>query len=121
MRRFALLLLALVGCTPALNNTLLPERRPSVALRWQKREPGCLQRAAYTGAPTREQLWRDNCQGAGTHDLIALALSGGGTKAAVFSGETLFYLEALGVLPNVAAISSVSGGSFAGSYSRLLR
>jgi hypothetical protein len=34
----------------------------------------------------------------------------------VFSGATLFSLEALGVLPNVAAISSVSGGSFAGSY-----
>ena len=47
-----------------------------------------------------------------THDFIALALSGGGTKAAVFSGEAMFTLQALGLLSRTSLISSVSGGSF---------
>jgi predicted acylesterase/phospholipase RssA len=50
-----------------------------------------------------------------THDFIALALSGGGTKAAVFSGEAMFTLEALGLLQQASLISTVSGGSFAGA------
>ncbi|WP_377042322.1 hypothetical protein [Roseomonas elaeocarpi] len=44
-----------------------------------------------------------------------MALSGGGTKAAVFSGEALFYLDFLGLLGRTSVLSSVSGGSFAGS------
>ena len=46
-------------------------------------------------------------------DFIAVALSGGGTKAAVFSAETMFYLEALGLMRGTSVLSSVSGGSFA--------
>jgi hypothetical protein len=56
--------------------------------------------------------WRKNPD---THDFIAIALSGGGTKAAVFSGEAMFTLQALGLLPRVSLVSSVSGGSFAGA------
>jgi predicted acylesterase/phospholipase RssA len=46
-------------------------------------------------------------------DFIAVALSGGGTKAAIFSAEAMFYLDALGLMPRVSIISAVSGGSFA--------
>jgi len=50
------------------------------------------------------------------HNFIALALSGGGTKAAVFAGESMFYLDAVGLLHQASMISSVSGGSFAAAY-----
>ena len=54
-------------------------------------------------------------------DFIAVALSGGGTKAAVFSAETMFYLEALGLMRGTSVLSSVSGGSFAAAlYLRLV-
>ena len=46
-------------------------------------------------------------------DFIAVALSGGGTKAAVFSAESIFYLEALGLMDRASVLSGVSGGSFA--------
>lgn len=49
-------------------------------------------------------------------DLVALSLSGGGTKASTFAAESMFYLEAIGLLPKVSMISSVSGGSFAAAY-----
>jgi len=42
---------------------------------------------------------------------IALAFSGGGFRAAGFTLGTLSYLEKIGLLPEVRAISSVSGGS----------
>lgn len=43
---------------------------------------------------------------------IGLALSGGGTKAAVFAHGVLHGLNDAGVLPHVDVISSVSGGSY---------
>lgn len=46
-------------------------------------------------------------------DLVMMTISGGGVKSATFSGEVMFYLEAVGLLPKVNLISSVSGGSFA--------
>ncbi len=61
-----------------------------------------------------EQKCRD-ARRANSRDLVALSLSGGGTKAAVFGGETLFYLQALGLLQQADLMSSVSGGSFAAS------
>ena len=42
---------------------------------------------------------------------IALAFSGGGFRAAGFTLGTLSYLERIGLLSEVKAISSVSGGS----------
>ncbi|MGB5736773.1 MAG: patatin-like phospholipase family protein [Thiohalocapsa sp.] len=46
---------------------------------------------------------------------IAMALSGGGSRAAVFHFGTLDYLDRVGLLPRVAMISTVSGGSFTGA------
>jgi hypothetical protein len=47
---------------------------------------------------------------------IGLALSGGGTKAAVFAHGVLHGLNDAGVLKNVDVISSVSGGSYAAMW-----
>lgn len=47
---------------------------------------------------------------------IGLALSGGGTKAAVFAHGVLHGLNDSGVLKNVDVISSVSGGSYAAMW-----
>jgi NTE family protein len=44
-------------------------------------------------------------------DCIALCLSGGGYRAMLFHLGTLWYLSDSGLLPKVARISSVSGGS----------
>ena len=44
---------------------------------------------------------------------IGLALSGGGTKAAMYAHGVLHGLDASGLLPQVDIISSVSGGSYA--------
>src|SRR5919202_1242718 len=62
---------------------------------------------------TRERLAkRCNSQGRPERDFVALTLSGGGTKAAVFSAESMFYLDALDLLRRASVVSSVSGGSF---------
>jgi predicted acylesterase/phospholipase RssA len=68
---------------------------------------------------TRETLAVEclNASSKRERDFIAMALSGGGTKAAVFSAEAMFYLEALDLLHRVSVVSAVSGGSFtAGLY-----
>jgi len=44
-------------------------------------------------------------------NLIGIALSGGGSRAAVFSAAVLFELEAYGILQQATVISSASGGS----------
>lgn len=50
-------------------------------------------------------------------NLVAIAISGGGSRAAVFSAAVLFELERYGLLQQVDVMSSVSGGSFtAASY-----
>ena len=46
-------------------------------------------------------------------EFIAIGISGGGTKSAVFSTEALLALDHWGVLDHTDMISSVSGGSFA--------
>jgi NTE family protein len=47
---------------------------------------------------------------------IALALSGGGFRAMLFHAGALMRLNEFGILPRVARISSVSGGSIAAGY-----
>src|SRR5262245_49320047 len=47
---------------------------------------------------------------------IALALSGGGFRAMLFHAGALKRLNELGILPRVARISSVSGGSIAAGF-----
>jgi len=46
-------------------------------------------------------------------NFIALALSGGGSRAAVFSAAVMFELQKRGILQQVDVISSASGGSVA--------
>ena len=53
--------------------------------------------------------------GAG-HDRIALSLSGGGYRAAAFHLGTLSLLHRVGLLENVRALSTASGGTIVGAY-----
>ena len=85
----------------------------TVPIRWRV-TPGCLNKMAQTQGEIREDI-SQSCRDNKTRDLISVALSGGGTKAAVFSGETLFYLDFLGLLERTSVVSAVSGGSFAGT------
>ena len=114
MRPFMLALLFLSGCAQTIMNTPVTAVPLSTPIRWRT-APGCLASALLTNIADRVGLAAQPCAQPPSRDLIALALSGGGTKAAVFSGEALFYLEALGLLQRTSIISSVSGGSFAGA------
>ena len=48
--------------------------------------------------------------------FVGLALSGGGSRAANFSLAAMQQLDEIGLLSNVMAISSTSGGGLAGAY-----
>ena len=56
-----------------------------------------------------------------TAPFIGVAISGGGSRAANFGAAVLQYLDELGILQHVTAISSVSGGSLAAAYYVLKR
>ena len=79
-------------------------------IRWRIK-PGCLGEKAQTLGQTREDV-SERCRDGRALDFISVALSGG-TKAAVFSGEALFYLDFLSLPERTSVISAVSGGSFA--------
>lgn len=49
-------------------------------------------------------------------NFIAIAISGGGTRAAVFSAEVLFELERYGILQQTDVVSCVSGGCITAAY-----
>ncbi|MFM8550770.1 MAG: patatin-like phospholipase family protein, partial [Nitrospiraceae bacterium] len=49
-------------------------------------------------------------------DFVGLAMSGGGSRAAVFSAAVLFELHRYGLLQQTDVMSSVSGGSFAAAF-----
>jgi predicted acylesterase/phospholipase RssA len=49
-------------------------------------------------------------------NFIGLAISGGGSRSAVFSAAVLFELQRYGILQQVDVISAVSGGSMTGAY-----
>lgn len=53
---------------------------------------------------------------AGNASRIGLALSGGGFRASIFHLGVIRRLEELGIMPRVAVISTVSGGSIVGAY-----
>jgi len=53
--------------------------------------------------------------------FVGVAISGGGSRAAVFGAEVISALSGLGFLDHVAAISSVSGGSLPAAYYALSR
>lgn len=48
--------------------------------------------------------------------FVGLAISGGGSRAAVFGMAVLEQLQQLGILQHVSAISTTSGGGLAGAY-----
>ena len=50
------------------------------------------------------------------HLFVGLAISGGGSRSAVFSASVLEELERIGLLEETYAISSVSGGSLTSAY-----
>lgn len=113
---FLTLLLILAGCSRQIHNAdtgIPPSGRLSTPVRW-KVSSDCMAARPLGAIWTREEL-AHQCKSPGERDFSAIALSGGGVKAAVFSGEAMFYLQALGLLQHVSVISSVSGGSFAGA------
>ena len=110
------LLLQLTACaTLPIGNQPAPVLQPiaAVPIRWRV-DPECLRQQVQLPGQTREDL-AGLCRAIGQRDLISVALSGGGVKAAVFSGEALFFLDFLGLLGRTSVLSAVSGGSFAGS------
>jgi predicted acylesterase/phospholipase RssA len=55
-------------------------------------------------------------QSGGDGAMVGLALSGGGSRAAVFAAAVLAELSERGIAERITHISSVSGGGFAASY-----
>jgi len=49
-------------------------------------------------------------------DFVALAISGGGSRAAIFSAATMFELQRYGLLNQVDLLSCVSGGCLTAAY-----
>jgi predicted acylesterase/phospholipase RssA len=66
--------------------------------------PGCFQRARPWGP-----------------DVLAVTLSGGGSRAAVFGAAVMLELQDIGALDSVDLVSSVSGGSLAAALYALSR
>lgn len=58
----------------------------------------------------------DGCSVKKEETFIGVAISGGGSRAANFAAGVLRELDYIGILRNVDAISSVSGGSLASAY-----
>ncbi len=116
------LLLGLSACTStegvnrrldALPRSGIGEAYPATPIRWHI-GPGCTADPARR-ARSRQEL-ADQCRdqpGRAGRDFVAIAISGGGAKAATFGGEALFMLERFGLLQQADIVSGVSGGSFA--------
>jgi predicted acylesterase/phospholipase RssA len=69
-------------------------------------------RNEWSGGPPERSI--DQCRAVPSRrdpNFIALALSGGGSRAAVFSAAVMFELQKHGILQQVDVISSASGGS----------
>lgn len=117
--RVLVAVLAVAGCAPLGHNTALtrvPARDdvaayPTTPLRWHL-GPRCADR--FPAAARNRQDLAAACEpDPRGHDFVAVAISGGGAKAATFGGEALFLLQALGLLQHADVVSGVSGGSFA--------
>jgi predicted acylesterase/phospholipase RssA len=79
-----------------------------------RHEDGWRCRNAWSGAPPERSI--DRCLADATRrdpDFIALAFSGGGSRAAVFSAAVMFELRRHGILQRADVLSSASGGSVA--------
>lgn len=55
----------------------------------------------------------DDCQ---DRNFVALAISGGGSRAAIFSAAVMFELQRYGLLEHVDLVSCVSGGCLTAAY-----
>ncbi|MEE9545260.1 MAG: patatin-like phospholipase family protein [Rhodospirillales bacterium] len=69
--------------------------------------------------PTNSKWWKEYCDKLSYRNdknFVALALSGGGHRAAAFAAAVMFELQDAGVLKEVDVISSVSGGSITAAY-----
>ena len=69
-------------------------------------------RNQWSGSPPERSI--DQCRAIPSRrdpNFIALALSGGGSRAAVFSAAVMFELQKQGILQQVDVLSSASGGS----------
>jgi hypothetical protein len=106
------IVMTLVGCSSDIRNQPSQALKEAKPIRWQA-SVRCMNGDPVQPRESREELALHCLQRPEReHDFVALALSGGGTKAAVFSAESMFYLEALGLLDRASVLSSVSGGSF---------
>lgn len=103
----------LTGCATQMVNSKVEIVPESTAIRWRVTLE-CMALQSLNGISNRKAL-SEQCRNEKAHDFVALALSGGATKAAFFSGEAMSYPQALGLLQQADVISSVSGGSFAGA------
>src|ERR1051325_10642029 len=105
---FGLMLAVLACCTtptPPNDKLELAKAPLSSPLRWRA-DPDCLAQAPWQATRVAlAQEWAGLGRGH-ERDFVALALSGGGTKAAVFAGEAMFYLQTLGLLRNIDVIRS---------------
>ena len=137
MRFTVACLLALSACTPidqpisTFAGPALPKETastsleiavpPSAPIIWRV-DPDCLANEAKSpvspGTPwsVARVAVQGRCLQDSQRDFVAIGISGGGTKAAIFGAESMFFLDAIGLLKHTALISSVSGGSFAASY-----
>lgn len=70
---------------------------------------GC--RATVT--PGSPALLRESCR---DHNFVALAISGGGSRAAIFGAAVMFELQRYGLLEHVDLVSCVSGGCLTAAY-----
>jgi predicted acylesterase/phospholipase RssA len=78
-------------------------------------------RAFGDGVPYDKKIARTSFQAAAKVDetpdiFVGVALSGGGSRAAVFGAAVLSELDRLGFLSHVKVMSSVSGGSLPAAY-----
>ncbi|MDH4225072.1 MAG: patatin-like phospholipase family protein, partial [Deltaproteobacteria bacterium] len=73
-------------------------------------EPDCLKKV-------RRLEDRKKCEADGNDgNFVAMSISGGGSRSAVFSAQVMFELQRYGVLQQVDMISSVSGGSYTAAF-----
>jgi len=76
---------------------------------WQCRDNWQFNKKAKSSNPLRACPKTDN-------NFIGIAISGGGSRASIFSAAVLFELQRYGLLQQADVISSVSGGSFTAAY-----
>ncbi len=86
-------------------------------MNWQCRNSFKVPKSEPAGIQMKSarRLPREGCA-ADDLDFVAVAISGGGSRAAVFSAAVLFELERYGLLQQVDVMSSVSGGSFTAAF-----